>query len=211
MLFGRERRNKRASDAETHASSDAAPESATQVLDKFGAGDLSHKVGQADAALEAFVVGKNEQWSERVGAAVELRPYSMIAASCWEAQQLGEIYRTSLIGFLGLIPTQPWNVILLAADEQTSSVLQIARYPLVSSEAEMEASAAARRMMIDSLDRLKAAAVASPAHASPEAVRHFTVIRDQVSERIVLSARSFASASLGAPVVDRSRAMFFGD
>lgn len=156
--------------------------------------DLQRKIDDSVEALATFVRETNASWSARLGTLVELQPYRMIPASIWESFDIAE--KNALSDAMGLLPDQPWNIILLAMDDQTAALVGVARYPSAISEEAAAATTVARLSILDELDKVRGQG---------------DTARDAAAARIIAMARTVAAASLGSDVVDRSRAVFFGD
>lgn len=155
---------------------------------------LQRMMDESADTLAAFVRDTNASWSARLDTVVDLQPYQMIPSTIWES--MAGAQKTALSEVLGLLPTQPWNILLLAMDERTASLVGVDRYPGALSEEAQAAINVARLSILEELDK---------ARGLDETARN------AAAARIIAMARTVASATLGQDVVDRSRAVFFGD
>lgn len=192
----------------------------TQFMEKLGLSDdeiaemsnpindLQRTIAASNAALATFVMETNASWSKQLGAVIELQPYAMLPATCWDA--LDTPHQTLLMDVVGLIPTQPWNNILLAMNDETANLVGVGRYPTGLSEEATTAAGIANLSITEELELVKkqqGAIIDTPGHETAEVKQ----VRRGAAARIIALARPVASASLGQDAVDHSRATFFGD
>jgi len=161
--------------------------------------EVQVKADESEAALGAFVTETNAAWSKQTGALVDLQPYLMLPAVCWELPDKQD--HALLVEVMGLLPASPWNVVLLAADNETAAITGAARMPTDVSDEAVAATSLAKITIAEELEMLK--------NQSQDAA--FAANRDGAAARIVALARPVGAAMLGQEVVDHSRTTFFGD
>lgn len=171
--------------------------------------DLQRTIAESDAALAAFVMETNAAWSKQLGTLVDLQPYAMLPASCWDA--LDTAHQTLLMDVVGLIPTQPWNNILLAMNDETATLVGVGRYPTGLSDEATTAAGIANLSITEELELVKTQQSALVDTSGQVETADVAQACGAASARIIALARPVASASLGQDLVDHSRATFFGD
>ncbi len=171
--------------------------------------DQQRRLDESEATLATFVMQTNAMWSERMGAIIDLQPRHMLPTSCWDSLDTPD--RTLLMDVLGLLPAQPWNTVLLAANDETAALLGVGRHPRSLSEEEQTANKLASLTIAEELESVKRqqGATLDPSRLDPAEVPD--EIRNTAVVRIIAIARPVASAVLGQDVVDHSRSTFFGD
>lgn len=186
----------------------------TQFMEKLGLSDeeiadmantsstvdpVQAKLDQGAAELNAFVTSTNTTWSQSMGAPIELQAYQMLPAVCWEVADRHD--HTLLVEVMGLLPTSPWNIVLLAMNAETAALTGAGRFPLTITEEAVAATSLAKISIAEELETVKKHAQA------PD----FVSVRDGAIARITAMARPVGSALLGQDVVDHARRTFFGD
>ena len=122
-----------------------------------------------------------QRTTRSVFAGAQMRPYFLIPASCWEGL-VGKFLTTTL----ELYQHDNWNVMFLAADEATSSALDIALHP----NAELPAFIHAATQLMDECQLNM-----NGAHNEAARTGNFTgynQARDEARERVKLLAGLFA-------------------
>jgi len=185
----------------------------TQFMEKLGLSDeeiadmassaaavdeVQVKLDESEATLGAFVTATNAAWSQQTGTDVELQPYHMLPAVCWELPDKQD--RAVLIEVMGLLPASPWNIVLLAMNDETVAITGAGRFPMAVSEEAVTATSLAKITIAEELDLIKGYQGADNAE-----------IRDAAVARIIALARPVGAAMLGQDVVDHSRRTFFSD
>lgn len=163
--------------------------------------EVQVKMDEGTQALNAFVNQARATWADHTSHLVNLEPFQMLPASLW--MQLDKHDRTVLVEVMGLVPAHPWNIVLLAADEQTAVLTGAARLPMTQSEEAAVAIDMARLSITDEIDRVK--------KCDRNQLDEFVATRDAAAARIITLARTIGSAVLGQDAVDHSRATFFAD
>lgn len=186
----------------------------TQFMEKLGLSDediadmantsstvdpVQATLDQGGAALNTFVNSTNTTWSQSMGARIDLQPYQMLPAVCWEFDDKHD--HTLLVDVMGLLPTNPWNIVLLAMNDDTATLTGAGRFPMTITEEAVTATSLAKISIVEELETVKKHAQA------PD----FVAVRDGAIARIIAMARPVGSALLGQHVVDHSRRTFFGD
>jgi len=152
--------------------------------------ELEERMAAADETLASFVRDTNAAWSSRLGTIVELQPHYMIPRSVWTS--FPQIEQDVLTDRLGLVPSQPWNILLLATTDQTARAVGVSLAP---TDATPAATEIVRLAIQEELERIKLGSTDTQAAAA----------------RIIAMARTTAAQTLGQDAVDRSRALFFAD
>lgn len=163
--------------------------------------EVQAKIDEGDEALDIFVGQAKATWSNHTSRMVDLQPFHMLPESLWT--QLDKHDRTLLVEIMGLVPANPWNIVLLAADEETATLTGAARFPLTHSEEAAVAIDMAKLSITGELERLK--------KCDRNQLDEFVATRDAAAARIIAMARTVGSAVLGDDVVNHSRTTFFGD
>ncbi len=171
--------------------------------------DQQRRIEESETTLATFVMQTNAMWSERMGAIIDLQPKHMLPTTCWDSLDTPD--RTLLMDVLGLLPAQPWNIVLLAANDETAALLGVGRHPRSLSEEERTANNLASLTIAEELEiaKRKQGATLDPSRSDLAEVADQAP--DAATARIIALARPVASASLGQDVVDHSRSTFFGD
>ena len=151
---------------------------------------LKQRIASADATLATFVCETNAAWSTRLGTLVELQSYCMIPRSVWTS--FPEIEQDVLMDSMGLLPSQPWNSLLLAMTDHTAQAVGVSRHPASETAA---ASDVVRLAIQEEFERIRLGTTDTSAAAA----------------RIIAMARTTAAHTLGQDAVDRSRSLFFND
>lgn len=153
--------------------------------------DLQRRIADAEDALATFVRTTNASWSASLGTVVELEPYCMIPRSVWTS--FPQLEQEVLTETLGLLPSQPWNILLLAGSDHTATSVGVPHAPSPSDSS--GAIDVVRLAISEEFD----------------ALRNGTTDSDAAAARIIAMARTTAAQSLGQDAVDRSRSLFFSD
>ena len=172
---------------------------------------LQRAIDDSEEQLERFVARSNAVWSEQLGTTVNLWPYRMLPARCWSEETLGARHRTTLMEVLGLLPAQPWNIVLLAMDESTASALQLPLHPPMLGDTEAEGTDTAIHFLLQELDQLDRLLMAPTPAGMTAANDALVTARTEAVTRIMAMARPIAGAAVGEHAVLISRQTFFGD
>lgn len=185
----------------------------TQFMEKLGLSDeeiadmaktagavdeVQVKLDESEVALGAFVTSTNAAWSQSTGTVVELQPYYMLPAVCWELPNKHD--HALIVEVMGLLPASPWNIVLLAMDDETAAVTGAGRFPMAVSEEAVTATSLAKVSIAEELELVKRQQGINDGQ-----------VRDAAVARIIAMARPVGAAMLGQDVVDHSRRTFFGD
>lgn len=207
-MFGKRKQEK----LDEYANRPLMSSNVTQFMEKLGLSDeeiadmanpsgtvdpVQIKADEADAALGAFVNQTNAAWAQQTGTAVELQPYHLLPAVCWDFDDKQD--HDLLVEVMGLLPSNPWNIVLLAMNDETATLTGAGRFPSIVREEAVTATSLAKISIAEELQQLKR-------FEQPN-----TEARDAAVARIIAMARPVGSAMLGEDVVDHSRRTFFGD
>lgn len=163
--------------------------------------EVQAKIDEGNVALDIFVGQAKATWSNHTSRLVDLQPFHMLPLSLWN--DLDKHDRALLVEVIGLVPANPWNIVLLAADEETATLTGASRFPLSLSEEAAVAIEMAKLTITAELEAIKT--------VDQTQVDAFVTTRDAAAARIIALARPIGAAALGDAAVDHSRATFFGD
>lgn len=195
----------------------------TQFMEKLGLSEdeiaemaapkspLQRAIDDSEAQLERFVAQSNAAWSEQVGCQISLWPYRMLPDRCWSEETLGLRHRTTLMEILGLLPAQPWNILLLAMDQSTADALELPLHPPMLTETETESTDTAIRFLLQELEQLDRLLMTPTPAGVQTAHDPLGSARSDATTRIMAMARPIAGAAVGEAAVRTSRARFFSD
>ena len=160
--------------------------------------EVQSKVDEGEAALSQFVTTTNGAWSQQAGTIVDLQPYSMLPAVCWDLPDKHD--HAVLVEAMGLLPTNPWNIVLLAMNDETAAITGAGRFPLTVRDEAVTVTSLAKISIAEEVELVKRQHGTDNGQA-----------RDAAVARIIAMARPVGAAMLGQDVVDHSRRTFFGD
>lgn len=193
--------------------------------------DQQRRIDESEAALASFVKQTNAYWSQTTGALIDLQPRHMLPTSCWDFLDTQDT--TLFMDVLGLLPAQPWNIVLLAMNDETARLVGVGRHHVAPSDEHLTAINLAQLTIAEELDQVKQKqgatlqpSVFNPALLDPTVddppplqvtdadvarAADFDSIKNAATARIMAMARPVAAAALGQAVVDQSRSIFFHD
>lgn len=238
-MFGKKRRDLLAAPADQPRMS----ASVTEFMERLGlseeeiaemANPISEQqrlISESETALASFVKQTNTYWSQQTGTVIDLQPRHMLPTSCWDALDTQD--SAVLIDVLGLLPAQPWNILLLAMNDETAKLVGVGRHHAPPSDEHDTAVTLAQLTIAEEIQRVKReqgasapASVFNPALLDPsvadppplqvsqadvDRAADFDMLKNAAIGRIMALARPVAAAAHGQAVVDHSRATFFRD
>ena len=141
--------------------------------------------------------------TERAGTPITLLPYLMLPAECWNSP-----HQRVLIETLDLTPTQPWNVLPLAATAADALAFDLAQHPLTVSPAIIEQS---RGLVDDIVETMVADVERATFGGSTIDTDAMAIARTTARADIMALARNVAASELGVDEVADARRLFFDD
>lgn len=165
--------------------------------------DLQSTLDASEAELATVLADIGRTASDRVGRPVEILPFLMLPAECWDSD-----HQRVLIETLELTPTQTWNVLPLGATPADAEAIGVAHHPLVVNPALIEQCRGfvddIVATMLTSFERATFGGDTVDTDALADA-------RLQARNEIMGLARTAAAMELGAETVAKAREVFFDD
>lgn len=165
--------------------------------------DLQSTLDASEAELAAVLADLGTSASERIGHPVEILPFLMLPAECWDSD-----HQRVLIETLELTPTQTWNVLPLGATPADAAAIGVAQHPLVVNAALIEQC---QGFVDDIVTTMLTSFERATFGGDTVDTDALAVARHQARADIMGLARTAAAMELGDETVAKAREVFFQD